>query len=156
MQLSTAPAPVIQAVVDIAKARVGNVGGEPYWRWFGFTSRVEWCACFVSWCYGQMGCPNHAFQRVRRRASRGFQSHGQWGGPDYSALPPATPSFSTGTLTVEPTMSASLSARMVAGSTPWRAIPATPAKSEAIFDLRVHQGLWPDELVRLIFEKRSD
>ena len=39
-----------QAVVDIAKSQVGNVGGQPYWSWYGFTSRVEWCACFVSWC----------------------------------------------------------------------------------------------------------
>ena len=40
-----------QAVVDIAKSQVGNVGGQPYWSWYGFNSRVEWCACFVSWCY---------------------------------------------------------------------------------------------------------
>ena len=44
-----------QAVVDIAKSQVGNVGGQPYWSWYGFTSRVEWCACFVSWCYGPDG-----------------------------------------------------------------------------------------------------
>ena len=50
-----------QAVVDIAKSQVGNVGGQPYWSWYGFNSRVEWCACFVSWCYGQMGLsePTH-------------------------------------------------------------------------------------------------
>ena len=41
-----------QAVVDLAKSQVGNVGGYPYWSWYGFGSRVEWCACFVSWCYG--------------------------------------------------------------------------------------------------------
>ena len=28
---------------------------QPYWSWYGFDSRVEWCACFVSWCYGQSG-----------------------------------------------------------------------------------------------------
>ena len=44
-----------QAVVDIAKSQVGNVGGQPYWSWYGFTSRVEWCACFVSWCADQCG-----------------------------------------------------------------------------------------------------
>ena len=27
----------------------------PYWSWYGFDSRVEWCACFVSWCYNQAG-----------------------------------------------------------------------------------------------------
>ena len=43
------------AIVDVALTQVGNVGGEPYWSWYGFTSRVEWCACFVSWCAGQCG-----------------------------------------------------------------------------------------------------
>ena len=40
-------------LVELAKSQVGNVGGQPYWSWYGFDSRVEWCACFVSWCYGQ-------------------------------------------------------------------------------------------------------
>ena len=35
-------------LVDIAKSQVGNVGGAPYWSWYGFNSRVAWCACFVS------------------------------------------------------------------------------------------------------------
>ncbi len=43
------------AVVDLAKRQVGNVGGRPFWSWYGFNSRVEWCACFVSWCYNQAG-----------------------------------------------------------------------------------------------------
>ena len=30
------------------EAQLGNVGGEPYWSWYGFQGRVEWCACFVS------------------------------------------------------------------------------------------------------------
>ena len=38
------------AIVTVALSQVGNVGGEPYWSWYGFESRVEWCACFVSWC----------------------------------------------------------------------------------------------------------
>ena len=28
---------------------------RPYWSWYGFESRVEWCACFVSWCADQCG-----------------------------------------------------------------------------------------------------
>ena len=43
------------AIVDVALSQVGNVGGEPYWSWYGFTSHVEWCACFVSWCADQCG-----------------------------------------------------------------------------------------------------
>lgn len=31
------------------------MGGEPYWSWYGFNSRVEWCACFVSWCANECG-----------------------------------------------------------------------------------------------------
>ena len=49
------------AIVDLAKQQVGNVGGYPYWSWYGFNSRVEWCACFVSWCYGQMGLSEPRF-----------------------------------------------------------------------------------------------
>ena len=62
-----------QAVVDIAKSQVGNVGGQPYWSWYGFNSRVEWCACFVSWCYGlvpvawTMGRAGLRQHRPRRR-----------------------------------------------------------------------------------------
>ena len=37
-------------IVTVALSQVGNVGGQPYWSWYGFDSRVEWCACFVSWC----------------------------------------------------------------------------------------------------------
>jgi hypothetical protein len=43
------------SVIEIADTQIGNVGGEPYWSWYGFMSRVEWCACFVSWCAGQLG-----------------------------------------------------------------------------------------------------
>lgn len=28
---------------------------EPYWSWYGFKSRVEWCATFVSWCANECG-----------------------------------------------------------------------------------------------------
>ncbi len=33
-------------LMELAKQQVGNVGGYPYWSWYGFNSRVEWCACF--------------------------------------------------------------------------------------------------------------
>lgn len=53
-------------IVQVALSQLGNVGGEPYWSWYGFGSRVEWCACFVSWCADQCGyietgvCPKYA------------------------------------------------------------------------------------------------
>ncbi len=42
-------------IVKIAVAQIGNIGGKPYWSWYGFNNRVEWCACFVSWCADQAG-----------------------------------------------------------------------------------------------------
>ena len=42
-------------IVEIARSQIGNVGGEIYWSWYGFTERVGWCACFVSWCADQCG-----------------------------------------------------------------------------------------------------
>ncbi|MBR3245667.1 MAG: CHAP domain-containing protein [Parasporobacterium sp.] len=42
-------------IVKVAATQIGNTGGWPYWEYVGFPSRVEWCACFVSWCAGQCG-----------------------------------------------------------------------------------------------------
>ena len=42
-------------IVTVALSQVGNTGGQPYWSWYGFNSRVEWCACFVSWCANECG-----------------------------------------------------------------------------------------------------
>ena len=82
-----------QAVVDIAKSQVGNVGGQPYWSWYGFTSRVEWCACFVSWCCGQMGLTEPRFSACQSQGIPWFQSHGQWGGRDYANIAPGDAIF---------------------------------------------------------------
>ena len=43
------------AIVAVALSHVGNIGGQPYWSWYGFEGRVEWCACFVSWCANECG-----------------------------------------------------------------------------------------------------
>ena len=42
-------------IVETAISQLGNIGGQPFWSWYGFSSRVEWCACFVSWCADQNG-----------------------------------------------------------------------------------------------------
>lgn len=42
-------------IVSVALSQIGVVGGQPYWSWYGFESRVEWCACFISWCADQCG-----------------------------------------------------------------------------------------------------
>ena len=44
-----------QAIVEVALTQLGNEGGQPYWSWYGFSSRVEWCCCFVSWCANECG-----------------------------------------------------------------------------------------------------
>ena len=41
-------------IVDVARSQVGNTG-ETYWSYMGFHGRVEWCACFVSWCANECG-----------------------------------------------------------------------------------------------------
>lgn len=68
-------------IVAVALSQIGNVGGEPYWSWYGFSSRVEWCACFVSWCADQCGyietgvCPKYA---GCVNGVAWFKEHNQW------------------------------------------------------------------------------
>ena len=69
------------AIVTVALSQVGNIGGEPYWSWYGFESHVEWCACFVSWCAAQCGyidtgvCPKFA---GCGNGVQWFRDRGQW------------------------------------------------------------------------------
>lgn len=80
-------------LVELAKRQVGNVGGYPYWSWYGFGSRVEWCACFVSWCYGQMGLSEPRFAGCQSQGVPWFQSRGQWGARGYDNLAPGDSIF---------------------------------------------------------------
>lgn len=80
-------------LVELAKRQVGNVGGQPYWSWYGFNSRVEWCACFVSWCYGQRGLSEPRFAGCQSQGIPWFQSHGQWGARGYDNLAPGDAIF---------------------------------------------------------------
>ena len=80
-------------LVELAKRQVGNVGGQPYWSWYGFNSRVEWCACFVSWCYGQMGLSEPRFAACQSQGIPWFQSHRQWGARGYDNLAPGDAIF---------------------------------------------------------------
>ena len=80
-------------IVDIAKRQVGNVGGRPYWSWYGFNSRVEWCACFVSWCYGQMGLSEPRFAACQSQGIPWFTSRGQWGARGYENIAPGDAIF---------------------------------------------------------------
>ena len=77
-----------EALVALAKLQVGNVGGQPYWSWYGFNSRVEWCACFVSWCLNQAGYSEPKFAGCASQGVPWFQSHGQWANGNYKDLAP--------------------------------------------------------------------
>ena len=69
------------AIVDVALSQVGNVGGEPYWSWYGFSNHVEWCACFVSWCADQCGyLDNGAYPKFSGCVfgMQWFQQRGLW------------------------------------------------------------------------------
>lgn len=41
------------ALIKTARSQLGNVGGEKFWSWYGYSYHVAWCACFVSWCADQ-------------------------------------------------------------------------------------------------------
>ena len=77
-----------QAIVEVALTQLGNEGGQPYWSWYGFSSRVEWCACFVSWCSDQCGyiesgvMPKHSYCPT---GVEWFRSRGQW--QDRNSIP---------------------------------------------------------------------
>ena len=68
-------------IVSVALSQVGNVGGQPYWSWYGFNSRVEWCACFVSWCANECGYIDSGVIPKFAACVNGvqwFKDRGQW------------------------------------------------------------------------------
>lgn len=68
-------------IVTVALSQVGNVGGAPYWSWYGFGSRVEWCACFVSWCANECGYIDTGIIPKYAGCVNGvqwFKDRGQW------------------------------------------------------------------------------
>ncbi len=75
-------------IVEVAMSQIGNVGGQPYWSWYGFESRVEWCACFVSWCANECGYIEAGIIPKFAGCINGvnwFKARGQW--TDNSAEP---------------------------------------------------------------------
>ena len=75
-----------QAIVEVALTQLGNEGGQPYWSWYGFDGRVEWCACFVSWCADQCGYLDSGIIPKFSLCSDGvdwFSGNGQWQNRSY-------------------------------------------------------------------------
>ena len=77
-------------VVAVALSQAGNVGGQPYWSWYGFSHRVNWCAIFISWCADQCGyietgvVPKFA---GCVQGSRWFKERGLWQDRSYEPQP---------------------------------------------------------------------
>lgn len=74
-------------MVSVAMSQLGNDGGQKFWSWYGFASREEWCACFVSWCADQCGLI--AGGAVPKFAScpagmEWFRNNGKWKDNSYS------------------------------------------------------------------------
>ena len=42
-------------ILLVAKAQLGNEGGDKFWKWYGFEEHVHWCACYVSYCANECG-----------------------------------------------------------------------------------------------------
>ena len=75
-----------QAIVEVALTQLGNEGGQPYWSWYGFEGRVEWCACFASWCADQCGYLESGIVPKFSLCSDGvnwFKGKGQWQDKNY-------------------------------------------------------------------------
>lgn len=77
------------AIVELALSQVGQQGGQPYWSWYGFNGRVEWCACFVSWCANECGYIEAGIIPKFSLCSDGvnwFKTQGQWQERNYEPM----------------------------------------------------------------------
>ena len=73
-------------LVAVALSQVGNTG-EIYWTYMGYTDRVEWCACFVSWCANECGYIEDGTLPQTASCSTGvswFQERNRWQEPTYT------------------------------------------------------------------------
>lgn len=74
-------------IVSVALSQLGNVGGDLYWSWYGFTSHVDWCACFVSWCANECGYIDAGVIPKFASCADGaawFQGRGAWQNSTYT------------------------------------------------------------------------
>lgn len=79
-------------IVNVAKEQIGNVGGEPFWSWYGFDERVDWCALFVSWCENELDYIDNDTAPKFAIVDDGigwFRYRDQWYQPDAEEAPAA-------------------------------------------------------------------
>lgn len=73
-------------IVMVAKSQIGNVGGKKYWTWYGFNTKVNWCACFVSFCASESGDLDKTIPKFAgvNDGMTWFKSHDKWKGKNYT------------------------------------------------------------------------
>lgn len=79
-------------IVNIAKDQIGNKGGKVFWSWFDFDERVDWCACFVSWCENELDYIDNEKAPKFAMVDDGigwFRYRDQWYQPDAEEAPAA-------------------------------------------------------------------
>ena len=122
-------------IVEVAASQIGNVGGRPYWSWYGFSGRVEWSACFVSWCANECGYIEAGAVPKFAACSAGvqwFRSAGLWRDRGYEPRPGDIVFFDWGGgRRRRPTWASVSASRRLDRSTPSRATRATPARGGA-------------------------
>ena len=77
-------------MVSVALSQLGNSGGQKFWSWYGFPSRVSWCACFASWCGDQCGLIESGAMpkfSLCDDAISWFKAKNKWQGRNYSPSP---------------------------------------------------------------------
>jgi hypothetical protein len=77
-------------ITQVAAQQIGNKGGKKFWSWYGFNGRVEWCACYVSWCADQCGYIKAGIIPKFAAVSDGidwFKNKNQWQKPGYKPAP---------------------------------------------------------------------
>ena len=75
------PAAADTPFIETAMKQIGHKGGKKYWSWYGFDSRVAWCACYVSWCENKVGYIDEGIAPKFALVSDGaewFRSKEQW------------------------------------------------------------------------------
>jgi len=78
------------SMIEVAITQLGNVGGQPYWSWYGFSDRVAWCACFVAWVANECGFIESGVMPLFSYCPTGadlFRERGQWQDSTYTPSP---------------------------------------------------------------------
>lgn len=77
------------AIVNIALREVGYTHGDKFWKWYGFDSRIEWCAVFVSWVANEADVLNTSIPKFSGVANGidWFRERNQWKNLGYIPKP---------------------------------------------------------------------